>query len=178
MNSDEFRYRPIKQSDFQFLQKLLTNQSIAKNFSKGKDYEQLEIHQILDLMVDFWAKYNFGIYVVSLGSNEIGIAGFKYITNFNSIELLYCLDEAFWGQGHASKIAKEMINIGLYQLQLPEIYGVALSDNIGSIKILNKIGLLPERTMTIGNKDYSVLKINNNRSCLNPTFDNIQEIDL
>jgi RimJ/RimL family protein N-acetyltransferase len=178
MNSDEFRYEKINQEHYAFLETLLTDQDIAKNFSKGKDYQRLEIHQILDQMIDFWNKYSFGIFVVYKNNKPIGIAGFKYITNFQSIEILYCLSKDYWGYGFASKIAKNILNYGIFDLKLKEIYGVALSDNIGSVNILKKIGMNLESEQVLDGKPYSVFKITNNFGLLTPRFENIVEIDL
>lgn len=178
MDSDEFRYERINQEHYNFLETLLADQDIAKNFSKGKDYQKLEIHQILDQMIDFWNKYSFGIFVVYKNDLPIGIAGFKYITNFKSIEILYCLSKEYWGKGYASKIAKDILDYGVFELKLKEIYGVALSDNIGSVTILSKIGMSLEQEKLLDGKPYSIFKITNTIGQLTPSFDNIVEIDL
>lgn len=178
MNSDEFRYEQVSQRHYLFLEKLLTNPEIAKNFSKGKDYDYLEIQQILDQMIDFWNKYSFGIFVVYKNNEPIGIAGYKYISTFNSVEILYCLDKPYWGKGYASKIANEILSYGLDKVKLKEIYGVALIENANSLNILQKIGLKKQKDITIVDKIYRVFKINNTLGVIQNSFQNLVEIDL
>lgn len=60
-------------------------------------------------------------------------------TNF--IDIGYRLIPRFWGKGYASESAFACLDYGFKQMNYDIIYGAAETGNIGSNKILQKIGL-------------------------------------
>lgn len=81
--------------------------------------------------------------------NFIGWSGLKLnqgeketlngFTNF--IDIGYRLIPRFWGKGYASESAFACLDYGFKQMNYDIIYGAAETGNIGSNKILQKIGL-------------------------------------
>ncbi|OSY88818.1 GNAT family acetyltransferase [Tenacibaculum holothuriorum] len=81
--------------------------------------------------------------------NFIGWSGLKLnkgekeelngFTNF--IDIGYRLIPKYWGKGYASESAIACLDFGFKQMNYDIIYGAAETDNIGSNKILQKIGL-------------------------------------
>ena len=59
----------------------------------------------------------------------------------NFIEIGYRLITEFWGKGYASESAFSCLDFGFKKMNYDVIYGAADLQNLGSIKILNKIGL-------------------------------------
>lgn len=57
------------------------------------------------------------------------------------VEFGYRLAKEFWGRGHATEIAKALVQYAFEDLNLPEIYGTTDPGNIVSQKILQKAGL-------------------------------------
>ena len=75
----------------------------------------------------------------------VGWSGLKYETvvraGFPYYDLGYRLKKKFWGKGIATEAALASLEYGFQQRQLEEIYAAADVDNIGSNKVLQKVGL-------------------------------------
>jgi len=57
----------------------------------------------------------------------------------------YCLNRRFWGQGYATETAKALLAFGFGHLNLHRIFATCDPGNIGSVRILEKIGMQRER---------------------------------
>ncbi|MEP7107693.1 MAG: GNAT family N-acetyltransferase [Ferruginibacter sp.] len=71
----------------------------------------------------------------------IGWCGLKYLKEYGEIDLGYRLRQSAWGKGYATEAAKHTLDYGFNKLHLREITGKAHVENIGSIKVLQKIGM-------------------------------------
>lgn len=71
----------------------------------------------------------------------IGFAGLKYLPEFNETDIGFRFLPKYWGKGLATEASKEIITYGFEKLGLDKIIGIALAKNIGSCKVLEKIGL-------------------------------------
>ena len=76
----------------------------------------------------------------------IGWSGIKYITepengHINFYEIGYRFIENYWGKGYAYESAKAWLDYGFNTMNIKSIYASAHIDNIGSRRILEKIGM-------------------------------------
>jgi ribosomal-protein-alanine N-acetyltransferase len=75
--------------------------------------------------------------------------GFVGIAHHNSpgISFMPCheigwrLDKKFWGKGYATEAAQVVLDYGLQELLIPEIYSFTAKGNLPSINVMKKIGL-------------------------------------
>lgn len=158
-----FKFNKITKEDKTFLAKLLKNPHIAKNFIKGTEYIDEEIDQIMNNMIRCWEANELGFYTVEYNQQQIGIAGFNYLTEFEQVEIVYCLDEVFWGKGLAVPMVNSLINIGFNELKLSKILGIVKKNNIPSYKVLEKNKLIKIKEFNEKNEDYYLLEINNSQ---------------
>lgn len=78
--------------------------------------------------------------------NFLGWSGLKLITettnnHINYYDLGYRFSKRFWGKGYATETAIAVIHYGFTELKLNEIIGIADINNLGSIHVLEKVGL-------------------------------------
>ena len=90
-----------------------------------------------------YEKYGYGRWAVIYKPENkiIGFAGLKYLSEIRETDIGYRLLPKYWGMGIASEVAKPIIDFGFNQLNLERIIGIAMPENIGSWKVLEKIGL-------------------------------------
>lgn len=80
-------------------------------------------------------------------SNEfIGWTGLEMVTkeinnHKNFYDLGYRLMKKYWGQGYATESAFASVDYAFTKLHVSEIFAIADVDNVGSNKILKKVGL-------------------------------------
>lgn len=89
--------------------------------------------------------------IINKKTNDfVGWTGLKYEQklrkDFNYYDLGYRLRKNYWGQGIGTETALASLKYGFDQLKLEKICAAADVNNIGSNKILQKIGLKPKGT--------------------------------
>ncbi len=120
-----------------------------------------------------YKSYGYGRWaVVFKKTNQvIGFAGLKYLPEFNETDIGFRFLPEYWNKGIATEISKEIIKYGFEKLNLNRIIGIADPKNIGSCKVLEKIGLIFYKTDYYDEQDridnkkwnwYQTIKQNNN----------------
>jgi RimJ/RimL family protein N-acetyltransferase len=56
-------------------------------------------------------------------------------------EIGYELDSRYWGQGYATEAAQALLTFGFNELHLHRIWAYCIADNVGSARVLQKIGM-------------------------------------
>lgn len=75
----------------------------------------------------------------------IGLAGmFPSNDRFKLAEIYYKLHPDFWGQGYATEVAKELVRFGFDELKLHKVEAGVATENIRSVRVLEKIGMTQE----------------------------------
>ncbi|MBL4904448.1 MAG: GNAT family N-acetyltransferase, partial [Flavobacteriaceae bacterium] len=65
----------------------------------------------------------------------------KYLPEFDVTDIGFRFLPEYWGLGIATEASVEIIDYGFKQLNLDRIIGIAMPENVGSSKVLEKIGL-------------------------------------
>ena len=92
---------------------------------------------------DHYEKYNFGRWAVIDKSTNVflGWCGLKYTPEFDEYDIGFRFFKKYWNKGYATESAKVCLNLGFNKYNITEIVGRVMTENIGSIKVLEKIGL-------------------------------------
>lgn len=110
---------------------------------------------------DHYRHYGFGRWAVVLKStNEvIGWCGLKYIADLDEFDIGFRFLKTHWNQGYASEAASVCLKAGFNHFKMPEIVGRAMKDNLGSIRVLEKIGLSYYKDYQFDEEDGVIYKI-------------------
>jgi len=104
-------------------------------------------------------------------SKVIGFAGLKYLPEFDETDIGFRFLPKYWNKGIATEVSTEIIKYGFKNLGLTRIIGIADPKNIGSCKVLEKIGLTFYKTDYYDEQDridnkkwnwYQTIKQSNN----------------
>lgn len=98
----------------------------------------------------------------------IGWCGLKFGEIENETDIGFRFFEKEWNKGYATESAKACIDYGFEKLKLKRIIGRAMKENIGSIKVLEKIGLEFEQNTNFEGQDAVIYKIEKK-----PTHNNV-----
>lgn len=107
-----------------------------------KDLPQAKL--ILEqIILPQYALYNHGRWAAHIKQNMqfIGWCGLKNRPELKEIDLGYRLKKNFWGNGYATEAAYSCLKYGFEKLNLDRIVGRAMSQNIASIRVLEKCGM-------------------------------------
>ncbi|CAH0139913.1 GNAT family N-acetyltransferase [Chryseobacterium sp. WG14] len=98
-------------------------------------------------MLDHWEKHNFGGWTIvekHNPENSIGFGGLSYklYGEEEKLNLGYRFAPEAWGKGYATEFTKKAIDFGCNDMNKEEIFGIVRPDNIASIKVLEKAGMI------------------------------------
>ena len=90
----------------------------------------------------------------STGEN-IGFAGLKYLADLEEVDVAYRLMPAHWGSGLATEAARASVQFGFSHLGMKQIIGLAMPENVASIRVLEKAGLRHAGTVSFWGHTFS-----------------------
>ncbi len=148
LETDRLLLREMKMSDAEKLYEMDFNPNVHKYLWNKPVTSIEEVYKYIEMVRDQYVKNEIGRFVViEKESNELmGWAGLKYNTEMvnnkvNFYDIGYRLNEKFWGKGYASEASFAWLDYGFNVMKINVIQAAAHADNIGSNKILKKIGL-------------------------------------
>jgi RimJ/RimL family protein N-acetyltransferase len=74
----------------------------------------------------------------------IGQVGLTVLPPGSDAFMWYALHRAFWRQGYITEAARAVLGYGFEQARLQRIFAECHRDNLGSLRVMQKIGLRPE----------------------------------
>ncbi len=92
---------------------------------------------------DQYEKYGVGrLAVIEKGTDAfIGWCGLKYSPDIDEYDIGFRFFKDVWNQGYATETASRCLEFGFSDLNIDEIVGRAMTENMASIKVLEKIGM-------------------------------------
>lgn len=108
--------------------------------------EETERRILEDVMGDY-RKYGYGRLAVVLKNENkfIGFTGLKYLDDMDEVDLGYRFMSKYWGQGFATESGKASVQYGFETLGLDRIIAMVLPENLGSIRVLQKLNFEYEK---------------------------------
>ena len=107
-------------------------------------------------------EYNF---IVQLKDGTvIGACSIKIREDFNSGELGWIYNDIYWNQGYGTEVCRALMAFAFNTLKLPKIYARADEENIGSYRIMEKVGMRfvmrsTKETKKLGKKDNRIYEL-------------------
>jgi RimJ/RimL family protein N-acetyltransferase len=101
----------------------------------------------VDAIVDHWRTNGWGLWALEVPDVQpfIGYVGLwpaDYVTGEPMVEVGWRLARRQWGNGYASEAAREALRFGFGQLAIDEIVSFTVAQNVRSIRVMERIGLL------------------------------------
>jgi RimJ/RimL family protein N-acetyltransferase len=132
-----------------------------------KATKQIITPQIEDNQQQNIVNYTFAVEELNT-KKFIGLLGFKLGSKkYNKAEVYYKLNVDYWGKGYATEALNLVLDFGFYNLKLHRIVAGCAIENIGSIKVLEKVGMkregharqtLPLKSGWSDNYEYAILE--------------------
>lgn len=127
-----------------------------------------ETEQYIRKIINEYEKNGIGRFAVFLKETGklIGFSGLKYRNTLENnhidfYDLGYRFAEEHWRKGYATEAAIAWLNHGFSTMKLPVIYACAVTDNIGSNAVLQKLGFEFTNQYLVGDTPHSWYKIEN-----------------
>lgn len=132
-------------------------------YTGDESFKNIENAKLFLENYNHYEKYEFGRWaVIDKKNNEfLGWCGLKYTIELDEVDIGFRFFKKFWNNGYATESAKACINYGFEKYKLTKIVGRAMKENIGSIRVLEKIGLKYSKNFAFGQKEGVIYEIKN-----------------
>jgi [ribosomal protein S5]-alanine N-acetyltransferase len=148
MDTERLIIREFGAEDFDSVHLYASKPEVTKYLPFGPNSEK-ETRMFLQKAMDYKRQnprndYEFAV-VLKKDNTLIGGCGI-YITDTSNKEgsIGYCFDNQFWRNGYASESANALIRFGFESLKLHRIFATCHPENIGSAKVLERVGMVKE----------------------------------
>tara|TARA_R110002126_G_scaffold71588_3_gene179485 strand:- start:611 stop:1168 length:558 start_codon:yes stop_codon:yes gene_type:complete len=176
--SDRLKLRLIQFSDLDAIHVLHSIPEVDKYNTLGipnsiEVTEQIIVPQISAHKQEEIVTYSFAIEELNTGK-FIGMFGLKLgAKKYNNAEIWYKLNISYWNKGYGTEAVNRILDFGFDTLQLHRISAGCAIENIGSIKVLEKAGMIREgharKTLPLksgwsDNYEYAILETDKRKS--------------
>lgn len=147
IQSDRISLRRLHHDDLQDMYELDSDAEVHKYLGKNPVTTLEQSKNIIQSVLDQYKKNNIGRLAIIDNKSKafIGWAGLKWEekvrSEFSYYDVGYRLKRKHWGQGYGTEAAQLSLKYGFENLKLEKICGAADVNNIGSNRILSKIGM-------------------------------------
>jgi RimJ/RimL family protein N-acetyltransferase len=158
LETDRLLVREYVKEDAEAFFKLNTDPEVLRFVP---DKALLNVDQARQLLIDHpiadYRKHGFGrgACILKATGEQIGFAGLKYLEELGEVDVAYRLLPAYWGQGLATETALASVRYGFADLGLKRIIGLVMSENIASVRVLEKTGLRYVATVSLWSQQFS-----------------------
>ncbi|MGM7682552.1 GNAT family N-acetyltransferase [Cytobacillus sp. Hm23] len=144
--------RRITHNDIESLYKIVKQNEVGMWLARGEGMSREETENYVENIVSHWNLYGFGVWAVIHKETDklIGHCGLRYIDDTEDVEILYLINQQYWGNGYATEAANAAIGFAFKCLRIEKLFARVRTRNERSMKVLGKIGFT-----FLKNKDYN-----------------------
>lgn len=143
--------REMEETDWIDVHKYASLEKVCQYQPWGPNSEQESLDFVLQVLIDAKkesrSRFVFAIIIKEseemIGAGEINIRDYTNRTG----EIGYIVNPQYWGKGFATEVAELLISYGFTELKLHRIFATCDPRNIGSLKVLEKVGMSEEGRM-------------------------------
>ena len=151
VETDRLRMRPYDPDDAEEFFALFSDPKVMRYIAG--EATPGSVDEMRRMLADYpdYDKHGFGRWtcIHKESGRLIGFSGLKYLEDFNAeVDLGFRFFPEFWGRGLATESGLASIRYGFDVLGLDRIIGLAVPENISSIRVLEKCGMSFERRTT------------------------------
>lgn len=142
LESNRLEYRIFEDADFDDLFEILGDPEVCKYVPGPSVCSKEKVQKWLRFFIDEFSLENKNVvYAVSLKGRDkvIGFCGCSYVREFERNEIKYFLNASYFSHGYGLEMAFRMKHLAK-DLGFRFLVGLVDKNNVGSFKILEKIG--------------------------------------
>lgn len=147
METERLLHRKFTTEDLDKLIEMRLSEGVMKHLGGRKMQNPEALKERLKYYISFYEK-NIGQHAIiwKETGEMIGWSGLQPLENTDEIEVSYGMIKKFWGRGIGFETALAWLKYGFEELELERIVAVAMPENTGSWKIMEKLGMKYEKT--------------------------------
>ncbi len=118
------------------------------HFPFGRGFTREETERFLERQLEHWATHGFGVWAVELKADGrlAGYAGLSIPSwlpqVLPAVEVGWRLHPEHWGKGLATEGGRASVRYGFEELGLDRIIAIVMPDNVASLRVAAKLGMV------------------------------------
>lgn len=129
----------------------------------GGPWDEKKALEKLEYNIDHWTTFGYGQwFFFNKDTHElIGRCGIRAmdVDGFQEVELGYSVMPQYWKQGYATEMGTKAIELGFDVLKLNSIVAFTLPTNLASIKTMQKLGFVFEKSILRETKEHVLYRL-------------------
>ena len=159
IETERLLLRRFTPEDFEAMYALWTDGEAMRYVQpEGWPHGREESRELFGRGINFFDEHGFGQWAVVPKEEDrvIGYCGLKFLNEAREVELLYGVCKEFWNRGLVTEAARAILRYGFETAGLVYIVAVALPENTGSWRVMEKLGM--RREGITEHKGYRVVR--------------------
>lgn len=163
IETSRLRLRMFTPDDLDALSAITGDAQVMQYLGTSGARSREKTRNTIDAILRHWNEHGFGIWALDHKADGrlIGWCGLQMLEKTPEVEVAYLLAQAYWNQGLATEAARAAISYGFRELKLPRIVAIARPENVGSYRVMEKVGMKYERDAHYYNVDVVYYAIEN-----------------
>ena len=159
LETERLRLRRLTVDDAEFILRLLNEPSFLR-FIGDRGVRTLDDARayVLNGPVASYEQFGFGLYLTTLkeSGTPIGMCGLLKRDALDDVDIGFAFVPEFWSKGFAIEAATAVMEHARRDFGLQRIVAVTNPDNVGSIRLLEKLGLVFERMVRLSGESAEI----------------------
>ncbi len=167
LQTNRLLLRPLKPSDVEAFFAMNNNPNVNA-YLRNPITTLQEAEKYVQKIINEYMQNGIGRYAVILKENNrlIGFSGLKFRATeengfSNFYDLGYRFAEEYWRKGFATEAAKAWLEYGFNEMNLSVIHACAVTDNVGSNAVLQKLGFELTNPYYVNNEPHNWYTLKN-----------------
>lgn len=147
--------RRLREDDVPMILALESDPEVMRHSTGVKPATDARRQELLDWLqqpvddIGHWA-------VVTPDGAAVGWISLTRLEDTNRLQLAYRLQQAAWGRGYATQAARQLCDYAWRTLDITALFAVTWPDNLGSQRVLHKLGFVYQANETHYGRDTRV----------------------
>lgn len=160
IETDRLLLRRFTMADLNDLSLIFSDPQVVRYLGSGKPAKRAETEHALNTILQHWERHGFGRWAVVFKQTR-ELIGYGGLRNFQDTpELVYLLARRWWGCGLATEIARTSLKFGFEEQNFEHIVAMAQLSNTASHRVMQKVGMIFEKTAHIYDMEIVCYSIN------------------
>jgi RimJ/RimL family protein N-acetyltransferase len=159
IKSKRLTLRPFNLNDAEFIIDLVNQPSFIQNIRDVGVRTVADAEKYLENgPISSYAKNGFGLLAVTLNDTgqPIGMCGLIKRDTLEDVDIGYAFLPDFWGRGYAVEAAQAVMSHAKEVLELKRVVAIVDPANVGSIRVLEKLGMVFEKMVKLSEDDIDL----------------------
>lgn len=144
--------RPCQENDVPAYANIVADPQVMQYIGAGVPLSFEDAQKSLLLNIKQYERSGWSRFVVT-DKSSAELMGFCGYADYNDeLDFGWRYGTKFWGKGIATEAAMAVLKLGVEKFRFPRIVCISHADNIGSIKVIEKIGMIFEKDIEIHGK--------------------------